>query len=134
MLRRLEYAEFVRRKVMVLLELQMESGKRQTAEKLYLSLEALENAVRKAKASLSLNSNVPAEIIDRIDSYDEILVKQRTLIGGILSERENENWPEVLKQIHVVSELSKMIKDDVLEVLKSLRGEIVESSQAKLYH
>lgn len=90
-------------------------------ERLRKSFDELDRAIQTAKGTLTARASVPVEILDRIDSYEDILIKQRKFAIDLQSYIEKENWFEVTRHIQIINGLSGMIRDDAREILAFLR-------------
>ncbi len=100
--------------------------------KLFESFDSLENAILNAKKTLSKKSDVPKDILDRIDNYEEILNKQRLLALSLNNHSKNGNWDEVSRHIKLINSLSTMIRDDAREILFSGEKSDVETKEHSL--
>lgn len=89
-------------------------------ERLFSSFTELETAINSAKATLAKKESVPEEIIERLNSYDGILAKQRGLAETLCSHIEEGNWDEVNRHVSLINGLSAMIRDDARAILSSL--------------
>lgn len=85
------------------------------------SFTELESAILTAKKTLESKQSVPQEVIDRIDTYQQMLEKQRVLASAMSTFVEQGNWPEVSRHIKLINGLSEMIRDDAREIVGSLR-------------
>lgn len=92
-------------------------------ERLFSSFSALEQAIESAKSTLAKKESVPGEIIERINSYDNILSKQRTLATSLCEHINSGNWDEVTRHVNLINGLSAMIRDDARAILKALSGQ-----------
>lgn len=89
-------------------------------DRLYTSFEELEEAISSAKATLSEKKTVPAEVLGRLQSYDGILMKQRTLAASLCHHISQGDWDEVSRHVNLINGLSAMIRDDARSILSSL--------------
>ena len=89
-------------------------------EKLFSSFEELEEAIESAKVTLSKREVIPAEIVERLNSYDDILLKQRNLAHSLCEHISNCNWDEVSRHVTLINSLSAMIRDDARAILSQL--------------
>lgn len=92
-------------------------------ERLFSSFSDLERAILSAKTSLSKKQNLPQGIVDRIQSYDSILAKQRHLATKLCDHMNKGNWDEVGRHVSLINGLSAMIRDDARCILSALSGE-----------
>ncbi len=89
-------------------------------ERLFTSFTELETAIHSAKNTLKSKESVPSEIIERLDSYDGILAKQRALAFTLCHHMEAGEWDEVNRHVSLINGLSAMIRDDARSILSSL--------------
>ncbi len=102
-------------------------------DKLFTSFTDLETAIMSAKTSLSKKQNIPQGIMDRIQSYDGILAKQRTLASNLCEYMTNGNWDEVGRHVSLINGLSALIRDDAKAILSALSGETAERVDQSKY-
>lgn len=81
----------------------------------------LDNAISQARATIARQPNVPQNTLKRIESYEEILLKQRSLATAMMGHANAGNWAEVDRHIRIINALSTMIRDDAREVLNAIR-------------
>jgi len=89
-------------------------------ERLYQSFNDLEIAVNTAKATLLRKSDVPSYIIDRLDSYDNIMLKQKSLAAELEQSIANKDAENITRIVKLINGLSEMIRDDARELLTYL--------------
>jgi hypothetical protein len=89
-------------------------------DRLFSSFTDLEQAIESAKVTLSKKETVPPEILERLRSYDGILVKQRALASTLCDHINKGNWDEVSRHVGLINGLSAMIRDDARAILTSL--------------
>ena len=89
-------------------------------DRLFSSFTDLEKAIESAKVTLSKKATVPPEILERIRSYDGILLKQRALASTLCDHINKGNWDEVSRHVGLINGLSAMIRDDARAILSSL--------------
>lgn len=89
-------------------------------ERLFSSFIDLEDAIHSAKATLAKKRDVPAEVFERLNSYDGILLKQRILANELKAHIKRGNWNEVSRHVSLINGLSAMIRDDARAILSSL--------------
>lgn len=88
--------------------------------KLFSSLDDLDLVIANAKKIL-IAKNASANLLDRMNSYCEILTKQRAL-ANTLSEKLKTNETESITRItSIIVALSSMLMSDVTEVLSASR-------------
>ena len=89
-------------------------------ERLFTSFEDLEHAIVSAKQTLIQKGNVPESVLERLNSYDGILDRQRALARELCEHISNNNWNEVNRHVSLINGLSAMIRDDARAILSSL--------------
>ena len=90
-------------------------------ERLFGSFSILENAIIAARENLSSKPGVKPEVISRLDSYGELLSKQRILADVLRLLINDSRWSEVAQKIAVINGLLEMIRSDAKDVLASLQ-------------
>lgn len=85
--------------------------------KLLQSFTELESAITNARKSIEKCSTPQAEILTRITSYEDILLKQKIYVGELCQQMHLKNWSEVSRVIRIINGLSTMIRDDARELL-----------------
>ena len=90
--------------------------------RLFDSFHELERAILTAKATLETKDQPPADLLTRIDSYQQILEKQRTLATTLCGHVSLGNWDEVARHIKLINGLSSMIRDDAREILAAVNN------------
>lgn len=88
--------------------------------RLYKSFEELETAIASAKTTLEAKKSVPKSVLERINSYDTILAKQRGLAKKLCQYINDGDWNEVARHVGLINGLSAMIRDDARAILSSL--------------
>lgn len=89
-------------------------------QRLFTSFVELEQAIHSAKDTLEKKGNVPTTVIQRLNSYDGILAKQRLLASELCEFINKGNWDEVSRHVNLINGLSAMIRDDARAILSSL--------------
>ena len=89
-------------------------------DKLFSSFADLEKAIESAKDTLKKRDSVPHEIIDRLNSYDGILEKQRKLANELCGFISQGDWNAVSRHVSLINGLSAMIRDDARSILGAL--------------
>lgn len=89
-------------------------------ERLFASFSELEQAITGAKTTLGSKAAVPQAVLDRLNSYDAILGKQRGLARKLCDHMSSGNWNEVSRHVNLINGLSAMIRDDARAILSSL--------------
>ena len=86
-------------------------------ERLFASIQNLEDSIAQARATLGAAPNAPADVISRLDSYKGICEMQRRFAHSIAKELVSGNFQEVSRLVNLVNGLSAMILDDVKVVV-----------------
>ena len=86
-------------------------------QKLFQSFTELEDAIVSAKDTLNKRGEIPVEIMNRLNSYDGILLKQRNLAHSLCAHINNGEWDEVSRHVGLINGLSAMIRDDAKAIL-----------------
>jgi len=94
-------------------------------ERLFASFSELETAITKARNTFKSRSSVPDTVIRRLESYDTILAKQRSLAVTLCEAISRKNWDEVNRNVTLINGLSAMIRDDA----KAILAAVVEPEQ-----
>ena len=102
-------------------------------ERLFSSFADLEKAIMSAKHTLAQKQQIPAGIMDRINSYDSILAKQRSLATRLSEFMSQGNWDEVSRHVSLINGLSVMVRDDARAILMALSGELGEKVDQSKY-
>jgi hypothetical protein len=89
-------------------------------ERLFKSFSELEHAIEKARNTLEQRAGVPESVMKRLESYDSILLKQRTLATALCESIAVKNWDEVTRQVSLINGLSAMIRDDARAILHAI--------------
>lgn len=103
-------------------------------ERLFSSFSELEQAIESAKERLSQREDRDAHvsrILERLNSYDSILVRQRGLAAELCQRLVEKNWDEVNRLVGLINGLSAMIRDDARAILQTLSNK--ESSTSDEY-
>lgn len=99
-----------------------------TINKLFSSLDDLDNAISSAKAIL-VAKNASSHLLERMNSYSEILEKQRALANTLSEKIKTNEFESISRIVSIISGLSFMLRDDTKEILSSnCLGKIVEKT------
>ena len=90
--------------------------------RLFESFQDLECAIAEARSGLEKKPSVPAHVFQRLDSYNEILSKQRILAGILAEHVRKGDALETARYVQIINGLSGMIISDARSILSSLRG------------
>ncbi len=97
--------------------------------KLFESISELERSVDLAKRTFASSAVVRDDLLERVNQYDKVLLKQRQLASQLTDCIEREDWPEVTRHIRLINGLSSLIHEDA----RSLIAEItIDHNQAGL--
>ena len=88
--------------------------------RLFQSFQDLEKAIGGARKTLEEREGVPEEVVERLNSYDSILEKQRNLAKTLCEHIKQGNWDEVSRHVGLINGLSAMIRDDARAILSSI--------------
>lgn len=94
----------------------------QIVDRLMQSFSDLEQAIEGAKSTLKAKVAVPENVLERLESYSDILTRQRELARVLESHVASGNLDEVVRHISLINGLSSMIIDDARGVLCCLSG------------
>ena len=89
--------------------------------KLFESLDKLEANITLTKKTLLKHLPVPADVLDRLDQYFNVLTKQRELAQALQEHSKNKNWFEVERHVRLINGLSFLIKEDAQDLVASVR-------------
>ncbi len=89
-------------------------------EKLFASFTELEGAITKARQTFKSRESVPESVVKRLESYDTILSKQRSLAVALCEAIAHKDWDEVTRHVTLINGLSAMIRDDAQAILSSI--------------
>lgn len=100
-------------------------------ERLFASFTELESAITKARSTLESRNTVPEGVVRRLESYDSILAKQRSLAVALCESIAQKNWDEVNRHVTLINGLSAMIRDDAKAILEALSTTSDESAEVE---
>ena len=89
-------------------------------ERLFASFTELEGAITKARETFKSRPTIPGSVIRRLESYDTILAKQRSLAVSLCEAISRKNWDEVNRNVGLINGLSVMIRDDAKAILAAV--------------
>lgn len=96
----------------------------QLVTRLYNSFSDLERAIDSARLTLRNKEGVSDEIFRRLDTYEEIIARQKGLAEELREHIDMGNVEEVTRHVIIINSLSGMIIEDAKEILTSLGGEV----------
>jgi len=85
--------------------------------KLLDSFDELERCIEMTKDVLSQKEGVPSDVVERVNQYSDIVIKQRGLAVELKSHLSCQNWEEVGRHVKLINGLSTMIRDDAQSIL-----------------
>jgi len=88
--------------------------------RLHQSFADLEKAIHGARETLTSKENVPGNVFERLDSYDQIITRQRLLAKDLEQHIEQGDMVEISRHVMIINSLSGMIIDDAKQILQSL--------------
>ena len=97
---------------------------------MFQSFVDLEKAISGARDTLSRKENVPSHVFERLDSYDQIIARQRSLANDLERHIEGGDMIEISRHVMIINSLSGMIIDDAKQILAALADP--EHSEAAL--
>jgi len=100
-----------------------------TIEQLFSSMNGLGAAIKSAREKLTQRSGIVPGIIERLDSYDAILEKQRDLAVQLCRNLQSGEIAEVERIVTLINGLSRFVSEDVRDVLSSLKLKTVDSPE-----
>jgi hypothetical protein len=86
------------------------------------SFQILGDAINNAQENLAARANIRQEVLQRLDSYTELLAKQREVALDLEPLIEQGQWQDVSQKIALINGLLDMIRTDARDVLASLSG------------
>jgi hypothetical protein len=89
-------------------------------ERLFESFTELESAISKARTTLHQRESVPSGVLRRLESYDTILAKQRSLAVALCEAIAKKDWDDVTRNVSLINGLSAMIRDDAKAILEAI--------------
>ena len=101
-------------------------------DRLFSSFSELETAIDSAKSTLAKKQSIPAEIMERLNSYDGILAKQRALATSLCEHINRGDWDEVSRHVGLINGLSSLIRDDARAILGALALNSDQSSEDEI--
>lgn len=102
-------------------------------ERLFASFSELETAISKARNTFKSRTSIPDTVVRRLESYDTILAKQRSLAVTLCEAISRKNWDEVNRNVTLINGLSAMIRDDAKAILAAVSApeETVSEDETK---
>ena len=89
-------------------------------DRLFNSFDELERAILSARRALEKFNGDNQDIINRLNTYQDMLDKQRQLALALCSHAGCGKWEEVDRHIKLINGLSLMIRDDAREIISRI--------------
>jgi hypothetical protein len=86
------------------------------------SFQILGDAINNARENLTARANIRQEVLQRLDSYTDLLKKQRDVAHDLEPLIAQGQWQDVSQKIALINGLLDMIRTDARDVLASLAG------------
>jgi hypothetical protein len=90
--------------------------------KMVTALNKLGSAIDAATASLNRLAPEDTQLVSRVDSYKEIVRRQRKLLYQLACAYQEEDWSEVNRLTNLVQQSSLMIKVDASFIVSALKS------------
>ena len=97
--------------------------------KITKALNSLDNAINTAALSVSPLACHDTELTQRMESYKEVVRRQRNLVDQLSQAVIESRWSEVMRTALLVQRASDMIRLDASRILEALRE--LKSNQAR---
>jgi hypothetical protein len=101
----------------------------QLINKLLESFNDLERCIVLTEDVLKEREGVPADIMDRVRQYAEIVQKQRGLALTLQDYISRQDWDEVSRIVRIINAMSQMIREDAQAILAGVYR--VEDTEAR---
>ena len=82
------------------------------------SLNELEKVIWNARITVNRKNYPTKGIIERLDSYDSVLIKQKKLAVELVKFIDEQNWEETNRHISLINGLSVLVRDDAKALLE----------------
>lgn len=89
-------------------------------DRLFASFGELESAISKARTTLHRRGTIPENVLERLDSYDAILAKQRSLATVLCTAISQKDWEQVTRNVELINGLSGLIRKDAQAILHAI--------------
>ena len=94
----------------------------QVLEELFASLQNLENIIGETKRALSGSNSPRADLVQRLNCYEEVLLKQKTLAGALKQHIVNQDWDQVRRHVELIRGSSVLIQLDSECIITALQS------------
>lgn len=91
-------------------------------ERLLGSINELDTAVTRVQETFSAREDIPSDVRLRLESYREIVQKQRDLWGRLQVIFNSEDREEMAQLVIKINALSTLLLDDIRSAIASLDG------------
>ena len=85
--------------------------------KLLNSFQELERCISVTRDVLHEREDVPADVLDRVNQYSDMVAKQRSLALELEELIATQRWEEVSRNVKLINAYSSMIREDAQEIL-----------------
>ena len=89
-----------------------------SVDKLMNSFRKLELAISTAKSVVSQRDHAAQDVIQRLEKYQAILSKQRSLAIDLSASVATKDWSAAGRHLKIINALSTMIRDDASGLIK----------------
>ena len=85
--------------------------------RIFESFHELERALVVARQTLEHYEAPDQKVIERLNQYEQILEKQRSLATALCGYASLNDWDQVARHVKLINGLSTMIRDDAKELV-----------------
>lgn len=103
-------------------------------DRLFRSFDELEVAISSARQALERFGDANSDILKRIETYQQMLNKQRALANSLCNHAGSGKWEEVDRHIKLINGLSLMIRDDAREIIARMHRHPRLEMSTESYH
>jgi len=86
-------------------------------DKLLSSFGDLERSISITKKSLSEKEGVPSDVLNRLDQYLDMVIKQKTIADELREQIAAGSWEQVARNVKIINGISAMIREDAQQIL-----------------
>jgi len=86
-------------------------------DKLLSSFGDLERSISFTKQSLSEKDGVPTDVLNRLDQYLDMVVKQKVIADELREQIATGSWEQVARNVKIINGISAMIREDAQQIL-----------------
>ena len=95
------------------------------------SFEELNQRIAVTRETLGRKQEIPCDVLDRVDQYSEIVLKQKAYAHEMRVQIKRQNWQEVSRLVKLINGLSAMIREDATEILSGTFEAVVPEQRAQ---